>query len=79
MPSFSKCVKEAILHQNIIGWRQFLCGYISVKWGQAQEKLVIGSGLKVTKCGRILQSALHLHQSIWQNQNNVVKGITLAA
>jgi hypothetical protein len=80
MPNFSNHVREAILHQNIIGWRQFLCGYISVKWHQANKKLASGSDTNRPSCGRILiQSAIHLHQSIWQNQNNAIKGITLAA
>jgi hypothetical protein len=49
-----------------------------VKWHQAHEKLTFNTVKKEVQCGRvILQSAIQLHQSIWKNHNNAIKGITL--
>ena len=49
-----------------------------MKWHQAHEKLTFNTVKKEVQCGRvILQSAIQLHQSIWQNCNNAIKGITL--
>lgn len=77
MVTFSTCVREAILHQNIIGWRQFLCGYVSTKWNHAQMLLKESYGAKEIQCGRILiHEALTLHQSIWKDQSDIIKGIT---
>ena len=34
---YDEHIAEATRHQNILGWRQFLCGYVSEKWEHAQQ------------------------------------------
>jgi hypothetical protein len=67
-------IMDAIRHQNIIRWRQFLCGYVSTHWGKAQEHLQSDTDSQASNCGRtLIQATLSLHQGIWQDQNYIRK------
>jgi len=65
-------IREAIHHQNIIGWHQFICGYISTKWGNAQEHFEQINRLcpQPNWRRRLISAVLHMHLSIWEDCNN---------
>ncbi len=77
LPSFAAPIQEAIHRQNIIGWRQFLCGYVFQKWNKAQHSLDSPHVSLNTKWGKvIIQAALSLHHSIWHDRNHTFIRVT---
>jgi hypothetical protein len=71
-------LRPAYCQQNIIGWRNFLRGYISEKWTLAQEQYVsqTKSTLQRKWSQELIKATLELHLGTWQDRNNVIKGIS---
>jgi len=71
-------ISEVIKHQNIIGWRHFLCGYVPSKWEIAQHKYECLHNIssQLTLSHLLIKYGLQLHKEIWQDRNNVILGIT---
>jgi hypothetical protein len=66
---YDRKICQAVIHQNIIGWHQFLCGFVSTKWQAAQ--LNMGNQIKNHWEGVLIKAVLQLqlHMEIWQDQN----------
>jgi hypothetical protein len=69
----------ALRHQNLIGWHNFLCGYISKKWSNGQS-FSINSAQQVnsqTWAKKLIKIALELLSNIWEDRNNTIHGTTM--
>lgn len=73
-------VRNAVIHQNIIGWGNFMRGYISSKWRQCQTAQVSTNKRSHTaQWGCLLvKLTLELHLQIWNDRNQVIHGKTVA-
>jgi hypothetical protein len=78
--SNTRDISEAIHSQNILGWHQFMRGYISKYWHQLQNKSCSKSK-GTTKSTRwdifITKTTLDLHRLIWEDRNLYVHGATI--
>jgi hypothetical protein len=56
-------------HQNIIGWRQLMCGFISTLWKDTQDKCTV----QQKTCGNwrwtIVKLTLELHREVSDDKN----------
>jgi hypothetical protein len=76
--STNEMIRDAIHHQNILGLRQFLCGYISDRWSLALKHFADLKGLisMHTWSRTLIKMALELHLDIWRVRNTEVLGLT---
>jgi hypothetical protein len=73
-------LKTALHHQNIVGWRQALRGYISRYWIEAQHHIVphTQSCKKQPRLEHKLTGTLiNQHKKIWEDRNQIIHGITV--
>ena len=73
-------VRNAVIHQNIIGWGNFTRGYISSKWRQCQTAQVsTNKRSHMAQWGCLLvKLTLELHLQIWNDRNQAIHGKTVA-
>jgi len=68
----------AIRHQNIVGWTNFLRGYISSYWESAYTSA--HSYTMEKKCSnwatQLAQATIELHHNIWKERNKAIHGST---
>lgn len=73
-------MRTAIKRQNLLGWDNFMRGYISTYWIKAQSSQ--SQQQKNTKGDpwdfRFTRSTLDLHKAIWDDRNSFVHGKTIA-
>lgn len=68
-------LSRAVHHQNILGWRIFMNGYISIYWGKYQDEANTTSKYKPANWRkRLIQANLELQRKIWEARNNTVHG-----
>jgi hypothetical protein len=71
-----RTLKTATQHQNIIGWDNYLRGYVSIHWcNQTTEMKTRRS--KVKWFDRLTDTALSLITTIWKKRNEMVHGKTI--
>ena len=63
--------------QTRIGWKCFLKGLISLKWGEAQEKYYIGQRMdhkfnKTRWCNKLVSLISDFQRTLWNNRCNIV-------
>ncbi len=74
----NKTLSNALHNQNIIGWHEFLRGFISKYWIKAQDITQIILNKKHTPWKlKIAQTILALHKNIWEDRNTFVHGKTI--
>ena len=75
----NKILKDAIHHQNIIGWENFLRGYASSYWVKAHlhDMPQINDTKKRGPWNtRLIRGILNVHKQIWDDRNAHVHGQT---
>lgn len=71
-------LQNALKHQNIIGWENFLNGFISTYWGKYQDNHTTASKYNPnTWRNRLILANLTLKREIWEARNKTVHGVTL--
>ena len=67
--------RTAIQHQNMIGWENFMCGYISCKWSTCYHQTNSKRSQSPTSWSHgFLRSIMDLLVNIWTNRNQVIHG-----
>jgi hypothetical protein len=63
IPNKSTSIKMASCHQNIIGWRNLLGGFISDKWSEAQHRYLRDASMHSNKqwSQELVKAALDLY------------------
>jgi hypothetical protein len=74
----NKTLSNALHNQNIIGWHEFLRGFISKYWIKAQDTTQLVSNKKQPPWKlKITSIILALHKKIWEDRNTFVHGKTI--
>ncbi len=71
--------QTALKHQNIIGWHNFLCGYISTQWVKNMSFLSSYTKQITPQAWsrKLTKLAIELYSCIWEDRNLAVHGRTV--
>lgn len=70
-------LKDAWCHQHLIGWHNFLCGYVPIIWRNAQDVWQCKHSTSKNRLAQILgEGHLDLYRGIWEDRNNYINGRT---
>ncbi len=77
-PSYEEPTAVATRHQNILGWDNFIRGYISKKWLYANQRMTAQKTKSTGKKWNIIvtQVILDMHHEIWKSRSESVHGKT---
>ncbi len=70
---YKESTRQAVRHQNIIGWDKFLRGYTSTYWMDSRHSFHPQTNKK-NWGNSITQIAIDLHKAIWSDRNTFVHG-----
>jgi hypothetical protein len=80
MQDIDKTLKDALQHQNILGWENFLRGFTSVYWLRAQlhDRTVDNKNKRRSPWNLCLvRGILNVHEQIWEDRNTQIHGRTI--
>jgi hypothetical protein len=72
--NMNESIRKATLHQNLIGWDNFIRGFVSKYWKDIEHIQMENNKLWDTK---LTGAMLQLHKEIWEGRNTVVHGRTI--
>jgi hypothetical protein len=73
----SRKVRTCVKHQNIIGWDNFMRGYISKHWNAINDLSMSSTyGKKMQWSTTLIKVILELHAKIWTDRNQHLHGQT---
>jgi len=77
-PNQHQLLLQAIKHQNIIGWDNFLRGYTFIYWMESYMSFFASSTMTATPCFtwdvEIIRASIFLSTSLWADRNCFIHG-----